>query len=54
MGLRPFVSTMTQKLRTSTWQQDFGMAKTLPMNQKIPAKWSNRFKKVIQMEIINL
>lgn len=41
MDLSPSVLTMTQKLRTSTWKQDYGMAEILPMNQKKPVKWFN-------------
>lgn len=38
MGLSPYVSTKTQMLRTSTWQQDYGMVKIQSMLQKIPLK----------------
>ena len=45
MGLCPSVSTMTQKLRTSTWRQDYGMVETLPKSEKLPVKWSNQIQK---------
>jgi len=40
------VSTMTQKLRTSTLQLGYGMAKILPESQKIPANSCMEFREV--------
>lgn len=39
MDLDPSASTMTQKLRTSTWQQDYDMAGILLKSEKMPVEW---------------